>query len=67
MTDHTTSVDSVFGVIGAGPVGENVADRVTHAGLSAAIIKQDLALTGANQDSLIRCVEPFCHSAGRRC
>jgi dihydrolipoamide dehydrogenase len=49
MTDHTTSVDttsidSVFDVIiiGAGPVGENVADRVTRAGLSAATIEQDL-------------------------
>jgi pyruvate/2-oxoglutarate dehydrogenase complex dihydrolipoamide dehydrogenase (E3) component len=49
LTDHTTSVDttsvdSVFDVIviGAGPVRENVADRVTRAALSAAIIEQDL-------------------------
>ena len=49
MTDHTSSVDTssvdtVFDVIvmGAGPVGENVADRVTHAGLSAAIVERDL-------------------------
>ncbi|MFG1711088.1 FAD-dependent oxidoreductase [Nonomuraea sp. M3C6] len=29
-------------VIGAGPVGENVAHRVVHAGLSAAIVEREL-------------------------
>jgi dihydrolipoamide dehydrogenase len=47
MTDTSvdaTCVDTTFDVIiiGAGPVGENVADRVTHAGHSAAVVEQDL-------------------------
>jgi dihydrolipoamide dehydrogenase len=38
MTDHTTSVDWPSSSL----VGKNVADRVAHAGLSAAMIEQDL-------------------------
>jgi len=39
-----TSQDSTFDVviIGAGPVGENVADRVVQGGLSAAIVEREL-------------------------
>jgi dihydrolipoamide dehydrogenase len=36
----TTTYDVI--VIGAGPVGENVADRVVQGGLSAAIVERDL-------------------------
>ena len=36
----TTTYDVI--VIGAGPVGENVADRVTQGGLSAAIVEREL-------------------------
>ncbi|PZG08637.1 dihydrolipoyl dehydrogenase family protein [Nonomuraea aridisoli] len=38
MDDHTYDVI----VIGAGPVGENVADRVVQGGLSAAIVEREL-------------------------
>ncbi|WP_448332365.1 dihydrolipoyl dehydrogenase family protein [Streptomyces sp. DSM 41534] len=38
MDDHTYDVI----VIGAGPVGENAADRVVQGGLSAAIVERDL-------------------------
>lgn len=39
-----SSQDSIFDVviIGAGPVGENVADRVVQGGLSAAIVEREL-------------------------
>jgi len=33
-------------VIGAGPVGENVADRVVQGGLTAAIVERELGLPG---------------------
>ncbi|MBW9204864.1 NAD(P)/FAD-dependent oxidoreductase [Mumia sp. zg.B17] len=36
----TTTYDVI--IIGAGPVGENVADRVTQGGLSAAIVEREL-------------------------
>jgi dihydrolipoamide dehydrogenase len=36
----TTAHDVV--VIGAGPVGENLADRVVQGGLSAAIVEREL-------------------------
>ena len=36
----TTTYDVV--VIGAGPVGENIADRVAQGGLSAAIVEREL-------------------------
>jgi dihydrolipoamide dehydrogenase len=36
----TTAYDVV--VIGAGPVGENLADRVVQGGLSAAIVEREL-------------------------
>jgi pyruvate/2-oxoglutarate dehydrogenase complex dihydrolipoamide dehydrogenase (E3) component len=39
-TTETLGVDVV--VIGAGPVGENVADRVVRGGLSAAIVESRL-------------------------
>ncbi|MFG1926443.1 dihydrolipoyl dehydrogenase family protein [Cryptosporangium sp. NPDC048952] len=38
MTDHTYDVV----VIGAGPVGENLADRVIQGGLTAAIVEREL-------------------------
>src|SRR4051812_29556985 len=38
--DNTTTYDVV--VIGAGPVGENVADRLIQGGLSAAIVEREL-------------------------
>jgi pyruvate/2-oxoglutarate dehydrogenase complex dihydrolipoamide dehydrogenase (E3) component len=39
-----TSQDSIFDVviIGAGPVGENVADRVVQGGLTAAVVEREL-------------------------
>jgi pyruvate/2-oxoglutarate dehydrogenase complex dihydrolipoamide dehydrogenase (E3) component len=40
MGTRTETVDVV--VIGAGPAGENVADRVVRAGLSAAIVEREL-------------------------
>jgi pyruvate/2-oxoglutarate dehydrogenase complex dihydrolipoamide dehydrogenase (E3) component len=45
MNNNTTSADSgVFDVvvIGAGPAGENVADRVVQGGLSVAIVEREL-------------------------
>ena len=38
MTTHTFDVI----IIGAGPVGENVADRVVQGGLTAAIVEREL-------------------------
>ena len=40
-SDHPTATYDVV-VIGAGPVGENVADRVVQAGLSAAVVEREL-------------------------
>ncbi|MEV6182806.1 NAD(P)/FAD-dependent oxidoreductase [Streptomyces sp. NPDC052015] len=40
-TENTRSYDVI--VIGAGPVGENVADRTTAAGLSTVIVESELA------------------------
>jgi dihydrolipoamide dehydrogenase len=40
MDTRTTTFDVV--VIGAGPVGENVADRVVRGGLSAAVVEREL-------------------------
>ena len=44
QTDKTSPDDDTFDVlvIGAGPVGENLADYVTQGGLSAALIEHDL-------------------------
>ncbi|GAA4549688.1 FAD-dependent oxidoreductase [Pseudonocardia xishanensis] len=39
-TPESLTIDVV--VIGAGPVGENVADRVVHGGLTAAIVEREL-------------------------
>jgi dihydrolipoamide dehydrogenase len=40
-TENIRTYDVI--VIGAGPVGENVADRTTAAGLSTVIIESELA------------------------
>ena len=40
-SDHPAATYDVV-VIGAGPVGENVADRVVQAGLSAAVVEREL-------------------------
>ncbi|MEU0632694.1 NAD(P)/FAD-dependent oxidoreductase [Streptomyces sp. NPDC005989] len=44
MTDPSANVNSEYDVvvIGAGPVGENVADRARAAGLSAAVVEAEL-------------------------
>ncbi|MBO3103431.1 dihydrolipoyl dehydrogenase family protein [Cellulomonas fengjieae] len=43
-TDTDTGTDTTYDVIiiGAGPVGENVADRVRQGGLSAAVVEREL-------------------------
>jgi len=43
-TDMSTTTDSTFDVvvIGAGPVGENVADRIVGNGLTAAVVEREL-------------------------
>ncbi|MEZ0075465.1 hypothetical protein [Planotetraspora sp. GP83] len=38
----TTEDTRTYDVIGAGPVGENVADRTTAAGLSTVIVESEL-------------------------
>jgi pyruvate/2-oxoglutarate dehydrogenase complex dihydrolipoamide dehydrogenase (E3) component len=40
-TDRDDNTNDVV-VIGAGPVGENVADRVVQGGLTAAIVEREL-------------------------
>ncbi|WP_405455482.1 NAD(P)/FAD-dependent oxidoreductase [Streptomyces sp. NBC_00101] len=42
MTEAASSAEYDVVVIGAGPVGENVADRVRAAGLSAAVVESEL-------------------------